>query len=117
MKLTGFTKAITLVAACALAVTALPSGKPFCDWSDGLSLINTTGIESVPGVSPRGNAELDSLVLPPRGITCDGNFNCEGGYCPPDIHTMKTIVDQIRKCRAPHCSAPANVATANLARL
>jgi hypothetical protein len=43
----------------------------------------------------RAEVALDSVL---DGANCDGNFGCEGGYCPPNITSIKTIVDQIGKC-------------------
>jgi hypothetical protein len=48
-----------------------------------------------PSKERRAEVALDSVL---DGANCDGNFGCEGGYCPPDITSIKAIVDQIGKC-------------------
>jgi hypothetical protein len=104
MKIASIPKLLGLVAACVSLIAALPSSRSSYNWRVDSSLIGDADVVSVFGVSPRENDGVNNLVLPPRGITCGGSFNCEGGYCPPDIKVIKQIVDQIRKCKAPRCN-------------
>jgi len=86
--LNSFAKVMAFALASALVVTALPSSKTSEDSIFSASLTVVLAGDSAQLMSPRQN-------IPAKGINCDGNFGCEGGYCPPNSTVILNLVDQI----------------------
>jgi hypothetical protein len=92
-----FANAMALFLAWVFVATGLPFIKSSGQLSISRTLTISTDIDNTQSMSPFGNGKLSSFPLPPMGIICGGNFNCEGHYCPPNATTIKNIVDQLGK--------------------
>ncbi|KAH3966747.1 hypothetical protein HBH96_182620 [Parastagonospora nodorum] len=59
------------------------------------ALVSALVATALPSMGDSAQVMSPRQKLPAKGVSCDGNFGCEGGYCPPNSTTILNLVDQI----------------------